>query len=347
MTPSRTVNIPTDSGLKQISIYCGSILDFDEDIDILTTSAYHRSYRPTKGTMFNALDSVGISVMELAHMPMIDLRNMCNIWLSDPILKPLCHIHRIGCIELGHHDWCQSHDITNSIKAYFHMLDIASLSGVRMETIALPILGSGRQKYSPQTVIVPLMNECLSFLKRNHSVKRICFVEYNPDKARMIADYLKDSYQINFMYEDPGQPCSYTAPSGAQVSAFISYSSDDMDVAKALCARLESRGVRVWYAPRDVIGPYAKAITTALRKSTHFITLLSRNSMESQNVLNEVDFACQKLMPNIKIKPIRIDLTPLSDAFSYYLAIHHWMDATRAPLDARLDEFVDKFMMDL
>ena len=43
----------------------------------------------------------------------------------------------------------------------------------------------------------------------------------------------------------------------------ISYSSKDKNIADAICNRLESVGIRVWIAPRDIVGgeSYPSAIS--------------------------------------------------------------------------------------
>lgn len=339
--------IKTDRGNKEIAVYCCDITAFDEHIDILTTSAYVRSYAPTPYTIFNALDRMGISVEYLAREPMLDLRQPCHTWLSREIQLPGSRIHRIGCVELtAYHMSPREAEQTEqamiqSLRAYFRMLDIAAIYGVRMETVALPLLGSGAQDISPKLLIVPMINECISFLKRNEEVKKICFIERNPQKARLIGDYLKTSYHLLRQ----GEECETTIPEQEERKcAFISYSTGDKNIADNLCAKLESRGIKVWYAPRDVQGPYASAIAEAIDQASYFVVILSQNSMNSQHVLNEIDLAFQNLPNKIKFKPLRIDDTLFTPSFKYYLSRQHWMDACVPPLEERLTEFVDALL---
>ena len=211
-----------------------------------------------------------------------------------------------------------------------------------METIALPLLGSGNQNISGKLIIVPLLNECISFLKRNSEVKRICFLEKDELKAELIANYIQQSYSV-LKQEVDIKPMVSEKKSKR---AFISYSSRDKNIADNLCFKLESNGIPVWYAPRDVSGPYAESIIRAIDGCTHFIVILSRNSMLSQHVLNEIDIAFQQLPNDIKFKPLRIDESDFSPSFKYYLSRQHWMDATLPPLENRLNEFVKKVLSD-
>ena len=341
--------IPTDSGQKKIEVYCCDISRFDERIDILTTSAFEGSYVPTPRTVFSALDAVGISVQNLARRPFIDLRQTCHTWLSEEVFSQFSPIRRIGCIELlGYSAYRLSAEeleqsMLNSIRAYFHALDIAAICGVEMETVALPLLGTGSQNISANLMIIPLLNECVSFLKRNSEVKRICFIERNFEKAEMIANCIQRSHNIAHL----STPYFHYIPNKPKALAFISYSSGDKNIADNLCFKLEQRGIAAWYAPRDVQGPYANAIVQAIDKCSHFIVILSENSMKSEHVLNEIDLAFQKLPNQIKFKPLRIDNSLFTPSFKYYLSRQHWMDATVPPLEKRLNDFVDNLLLDL
>ena len=339
--------VSTKHGVKHIEAYCGDVLEFNGEIDILTTSAFQRSYDPTPRTIFKALDEAGISVEALSKRPAYDLREPCHTWLSFPIRSHWSGIRRIGCVEMILFDtWngqasAVEQSMIDSIRAYFAMLDIAAIYGTKMGTIVLPLLGSGDQSIRPELMIVPLLNECISFLRRNESVQRICFVEINPQKAMLIANYLQESYAL--MEQAPE---TQEAPV-KKAKVFLSYASGDKNIADNLCAKLESRGVRVWYAPRDVQGPYAAAIVDGIDSATHFVVILSENSIRSQHVLNEIDLAFQALPNNIKFKPLRIDESMFTASFKYYLSRQHWMDAHIPPLEDRLNEFVDKLLEDI
>ncbi len=348
MKPLYSTIVRTDHGPKTISVYNCNVLDFDEDIDILTTSAFVRSYEPSPRTLFNALHRVGISVKKYAASPIMDLRDLCNVWLSAEILHSNTRIRRIGCVEMNKYRMFRpqvsdEQSLPITIRSYFQMLDIAATHGIKMDTVALPLLGSGNQQISSRLLMFPIINECLAFLKRNDAVKRICFIEMNPEKADLISFTLQTSYLLNRATAPVSAPAAYKA----DTLAFISYSSDDKTVADQLCARLESKGIRVWYAPRDVSGAYADAIVQAIEQATLFIVILSRHSMQSEHVLNEIDLAFQKLPDRIRFKPVRIDDSPFTPSFRYYLSRQHWIDASTPPLDSRLDEFADFISTDV
>lgn len=172
------------------------------------------------------------------------MRTPCNIWLSQELSRNACQIGRIGCIELiGHHLLNLNSNeaeqaMINSIRAYFRILDIASLYNVKINTIALPLLGSGSQSLPNQMLLTPLINECLTFLKRNDEIKKIYFIQRNPMKAELIANALKNSFR--FINNQDAE----TKDQKKKTVAFISYASSDKNIADNLCFRLESKGTR-------------------------------------------------------------------------------------------------------
>ncbi len=338
----------TGYGEKRIDVYNCDILAFDEEIDILTTSAYISSYSPVPRTMFAALFSAGINVGMLAAFPEIDLRKFCHAWLSKEIAHSRIRVNRIGCVEFGRYnnEAFLEQAIITTIASYFQMLDIAATNGVKMETVALPLLASGRQNISSGFTMLPIINECVAFLKRNSSVKRICFIERSLEKASFISNSLQNSYSLLSQRKNETAP-KQTVSTEKEPYAFISYSSADRNIADNLCNKLENRGVKVWYAPRNVAGPYAAAITEAIEKATHFVLILSQNSIQSEHVLNEIDLAFQNLPDKIKFKPLRIDNAEFTPALKYYISRQHWMDATHNPLEDRLNEFVESLLLDL
>ena len=334
-----SIDIQTEHEKKTISVVAQDVTTLDEEIDILTTSAYRGSYDPTRGTLFEALNNKGINVAELAYYPEIDLRKGNLVWLSDSIPCAGIPISRIGCIEMdyagyGTEFYLDQEKLLSSLKSYFYMLDIAALSGVKMDTVALPLIGTGSQHIEANLILIPMINECVQFLRRNHAVRRICFIERSFTKADLITQTLKNSYSL--FTQSGEQESGKNKP-----FVFISYSSKDRNIADNLCFKLESRGFRVWYAPRNVVTPYAASITKAIEQCTHFIVILSRNSMGSEHVLNEIDLAFQRIK-DIKFRPLRIDTADLEASFKYYLSRQHWMDAV-PPIEARIEEFVATF----
>ncbi len=341
-------SVATKSGDKVIKVFSCDIRNIDEKLDILTVSAFRGDYEPVQGTMIGALRDISISVKDLANDPLIDLRSLGSIWLSKETL-PGSPIGRIGCIEMSpysrHREKWQSRktDILSSLRAYFRMLDIASLSGVKAETIAMPILGTGNQHIDVDLITIPLINECVNDLRQNEQVREIWLIERNPKKAKKLIDALENSYA--FQKEESQRDDGITPEQKSR--GFISYSSADKNIADNLCAKLENTGVKVWYAPRDIPPKtdYAGSIVNAISNCEYFIVVLSKNSLQSNHVLNEIDLAFQEMNTRkIKFCPLKIDEEEMGPSFKYYLSRQHWMDAHEPPIEKRLDEFVSEIL---
>lgn len=110
------------------------------------------------------------------------------------------------------------------------------------------------------------------------------------------------------------------------IDFFISYSSVDKMKVDALVKSLESMGAKCWYAPRDVHGRYAKAICDAIENAKVFLLCLSRNSANSEHVLNEIEMAySHKKLSNgdITIEPVCIEEIDIDckefDEIMYYI----------------------------
>lgn len=347
MEPLVEKKILTSYGEKSIAVYAQDIAALTEPIDVLAVSAYYREYSPLQRTLIGALDVAGISVQALSTFPEIDLREQCNIWLSRSIGHAGLPIGRIGCIEMSSAYHEQNvpdleKQIISSIQAYFHMLHIASLSGIKIETMALPILGAGNQQIDPALITIPLLNECFRFLKSNESVKHIWIISKNHAQAFQFAMALENSYSAA---QETKTLRESTSVGKDTPKVFISYSSGDRPIADSLCAKLENRGIKVWYAPRDIYcQDYASAIVDAISHCSYFVVILSKNAQQSHHVLNEIDLAFRELNRHIHIIPLRIDEQEMRPAFLYYLSRLQWEDAIMPPLEKRLEEFASSIV---
>ena len=77
---------------------------------------------------------------------------------------------------------------------------------------------------------------------------------------------------------------------------FISYSHHDKPTADAICAKLESGGLRCWYAPRDIAPgtDWAASIIDAIKASKVFVLVFTNYSNVSQQVIREISNAVQE-----------------------------------------------------
>ncbi|HEY3274520.1 MAG TPA: toll/interleukin-1 receptor domain-containing protein [Methanocella sp.] len=121
---------------------------------------------------------------------------------------------------------------------------------------------------------------------------------------------------------------------------FISYSSGDKPVADAICHALESRKVRCWIAPRDVLPgkAFEKAILDAISDARVFVLVFSSGSNKSGHVESEVKAAWKKGIPII---PFRIEDVEMNEIIGYYISSQHWLDAITPPMEQHMQKLID------
>jgi cytochrome c-type biogenesis protein CcmH/NrfG len=127
---------------------------------------------------------------------------------------------------------------------------------------------------------------------------------------------------------------------GTHHDVFISYSSRDKAVADATCAYLESRGIRCWIAPRDVLpgSNYPRAIVEGIDGSRVMVLVFSSHSNSSPHVVRELTHAVSK---GVIILPFRIEDVQPSQDMEYLIGIPHWLDAITPPLERHLTYLAD------
>jgi hypothetical protein len=117
---------------------------------------------------------------------------------------------------------------------------------------------------------------------------------------------------------------------------FISHSSKDKVYADAVCARLESEGIRCWIAPRDILPGMAwgEAIVEAIETSRLMVLLFSSNANSSPQIEREVGRALNK---QVTIVPLRIESVMPGKSLEYFLGTPHWLDAVTPPFERHLE----------
>jgi tetratricopeptide (TPR) repeat protein len=117
---------------------------------------------------------------------------------------------------------------------------------------------------------------------------------------------------------------------------FVSHSAKDKPTADAVCAVLESQGIRCWVAPRDIVPgkDWGESIIDAITGARVMVLIFSTHANDSHQIKREVERAVNKGIPVI---PLRIeDITP-TKALEYFLSTPHWLDAFTPPLEKHLE----------
>jgi len=127
---------------------------------------------------------------------------------------------------------------------------------------------------------------------------------------------------------------------------FVSYSQADRECAFQLVAQLESRGIGVWVAPRDIspATDWAEAIIEAISGARLMVLVFSAHCNASPQVRREVERAVHREIP---ILPFRIEDVLPARSLEYFLSTPHWLDAfppPREPHFARLSAHIESLL---
>src|ERR1700733_5008239 len=116
---------------------------------------------------------------------------------------------------------------------------------------------------------------------------------------------------------------------------FISYASGDTQGADAVCAKLESQGVRCWIAPRDVLPGihYGEAIIDAIHECRIMVLVFSSKANLSGHIPKEIERAVSQ---GITVMPLRIEDVAPAKSLDYFIGSVHWLDALTPPLEVHL-----------
>ena len=132
-----------------------------------------------------------------------------------------------------------------------------------------------------------------------------------------------------------------------EIDVFISHhTKSSLNIVKAIANRLESRGIRCWYAPRDTEGVYADNIFQAIKSCRVFLLILNKHASESFDVISEINCGVQRLRDGEDMVLLPFHTADASEELSgqvrYYLSSLHWIDAMTPPIFERIDELVSK-----
>jgi TIR domain len=135
-------------------------------------------------------------------------------------------------------------------------------------------------------------------------------------------------------------PTELPAAAAASPFTFVSYASQNVQVADEFVRTLEERGFRCWIAPRDVDPGtrYADAIIDGINNSNAFVLILSESAVASGHVGKELERASSKRK---LILALRVDKTPLTRTFEYFLSESQRIDVGIGGISAALAKVAD------
>lgn len=268
---------------QTIRFFQEDLTDTDQSYDVVVCSAYKGMYDAALFSLIGSLETKKkISVKKLAEDPELDLRELGG-WLSRPINK---QFRRLLCVEmtafLSSFAEEKETGFASILKSAFltlrHLLERASLQGMDIRRIALPILGAGYQQIDIEYIAPPLFTQCVNMFKTIPSLETIDFYEIDPEKHMKMVSI-----------------CNELASMSTEKTPdlFISYASAQTEYAHRLQSGLQENGIAAWIAPESIPtgSNYIAEIPKAISSVRAILLLLTEEAQNSRWVQKEVGSA--------------------------------------------------------
>jgi hypothetical protein len=120
---------------------------------------------------------------------------------------------------------------------------------------------------------------------------------------------------------------------------FISHAHKDIEIAKAICRKLELARITCWIAQRDIVAgdDWTVATRKAIASSRVLLVLLSENANAATHIEREIAQAFYSKLP---ILPVRLSDAPLKRDFLFYLSDVRFFEASKQPEEEYLDPLI-------
>jgi hypothetical protein len=190
------IAVATPFGNKEIQIHHGDISMFKWPVDLLVFSAFQHTYHPVPNTVIESLQqNCNVNVRELADHPQFNLRIPLNCWINKP--KTEQYFKQILCIEGIKSEIETTGRSTDSFDNLFGTIALLSYKNVKIESVIMPLLGTGMQKGTIQNILPTLLEKSMNSLNTNPHLKTIIYIERDREKALLIDKLVNELYQRN------------------------------------------------------------------------------------------------------------------------------------------------------
>jgi hypothetical protein len=269
---------------RRIALYQGDLTAIPPEhrADILIVSANPDHYTPTATTLLGALDERGLSVGDLAARKLHDLRTTCAFWISPPLEGAWAslNIGQIACFEpriLGSPPVL----VGDLFRGLFPFLDDR-----RNQTVAMPVLASGRQRWPPDVMLRSILDAASNWLARGLAISELKIVECREDRAAVLAAAMAD---FKTKSAAPSQP---NASERASFDVFLSFSNADAEAADAartaLLARSDAKAVFDYRLGIDKGKSWQEELDRAISSSRSIVAILSPDYFASPECREEL-----------------------------------------------------------
>lgn len=195
-------------GPKFISLHNADISNLKVEVDILLVSAYKGGYEThVPETVFNALlKNLNINMKSVLKNCEYDFRKQLSGWVSRE--QENQNFKRIACIEIVN-TYGKQKSYPTLINNLFSMLVLIESLNIKVESIALPLIGTGTQGIELEIMIPILIKNIEKIFLKLPSLKYIYIVQRGEEKCAIVSNELNlyfkrtslDTYKIKISNE--------------------------------------------------------------------------------------------------------------------------------------------------
>lgn len=280
--------------------------------DILVMSAFPGDYKALPGSLVLELQKKGLSVAKLAADKEVDLLANLHCWLSKPLTfgqQEQFQFKKILCFEPGASIKTPAEvvgDIFRCINSF--------VFDEENNDIAMPMIGTGYQKVSINTMLPALLDACYFWLKNGLPLKTIQLVVHNQKDVARALDIFNAFVKklptparennINNDLESAAAPAP--SPQPDRYDYFLSYAHvHASDVAHFVqLLKKKNENLRIFYDKESIPpgGQWIQQISNAIQQSDKVLVFLSPDYDRSPVCWDE--FQCAKLVEYNTNKPV-------------------------------------------
>ncbi len=214
------LEVVSSIGKHTIELYYGDLTDMPtrHAVDVLVVSAFPDNYLPNPRSLIGALHKKGISVYDLSEDKAEDLRHTFSCWMSKPIEHKAKGINFDRLLVFEPRIKGAPADVVSDV---FQSLIPFVHGEPHIRSIAMPMVGTGRQRFSEIELLQSLMDAIVNWFLLGLPVDTIRIVEYQELKAMELKGafaILKQQY-MNLAEPEPASHYKY--------DYFISYSHEN------------------------------------------------------------------------------------------------------------------------
>lgn len=214
------LEIVSHAGTHKIELYHGDLTDIPDElaVDLLVASAFPNNYVPVRRSLIRALSQKGISIQALANDKAEDLRDTFSCWMSQPISNKPDGINFDRILVFEPRRKGAPADVVGDV---FQSLIPFVHGEPHIRSLAMPVVGTGRQQFSGIEVLQSLLDAAVNWFLLGLPVDTIRIVEHQQLKAMELKGafgILKQQY-TNLAEPEPQSTYKY--------DYFISYSHEN------------------------------------------------------------------------------------------------------------------------